>query len=64
MTDPDRTARDELVDRCRHERHQLIAATAGLSATLLHRRGLGRWLRVTSRLVRMLAAGSRAMNGR
>jgi hypothetical protein len=51
--------RAALIDRCRHQRHELIATTATATAALARARGLGRWLRITTRLARMLAAGMR-----
>jgi hypothetical protein len=50
-------ARATLIDRCRHQRHELIATTATATAALARARGLARWLRVTARLARLLAAG-------
>jgi hypothetical protein len=46
------TRREELLARCRHERYELVAATA---ATVASTRRLAHWVRATSRLLRVLA---------
>jgi hypothetical protein len=52
--------RQALVDRCRTERHELIAATATVLASHAGLREAGHWWRMARRALRVFAAVARS----
>jgi hypothetical protein len=54
--------REELLIRCRLERNELIAVTAGVRELLPRGRKIAHWVRATSRMLRVVASSVRGRN--
>ena len=54
------TRREELQERCRLQRYELVAATATARAFLPRARRVAHWIRATSRLLRVILRSARA----
>jgi hypothetical protein len=50
--------REELLQRCRHERNQLIASSATTIAQIPHAQDLRRWIRLARRILNLAHPGA------